>query len=101
MSETEAEFVERIARNVIIAGSDLSHLFALARRGAHLCDTARSLGWRDDGVEGAFEFITRRTREVALEDARFMPLTSPPAGETRNGRSEEHTSELQSHHDIV
>lgn len=39
------------------------------RTGAHLLQTARSLGWVDDG-EGALEFMLRRTREVAIEDCR-------------------------------
>jgi hypothetical protein len=38
------------------------------RAGAHLFKTARSLGWPDDGGEGAQEFLLRRTREVAIED---------------------------------
>lgn len=33
-SETEEQFVERVEANAIIAGADLSRLFALARRGA-------------------------------------------------------------------
>jgi hypothetical protein len=37
------------------------------RTGAHLLAAAKSLGWKDDG-EGAFEFVVRRSREVALED---------------------------------
>lgn len=37
------------------------------RVGKHLMDTARSLGWKDDG-EGAFEFITRITYEQAQSD---------------------------------
>lgn len=37
--------------------------------GAHVLATAKSLGWKDDG-EGALEFLMRRTREVALEDAK-------------------------------
>jgi hypothetical protein len=39
------------------------------RHGANLFKTAISLGWKDDG-EGPLEFLMRRTREVALEDAR-------------------------------
>jgi hypothetical protein len=38
------------------------------RTGDHLLQVAKSLGWPDDG-EGALEFVMRRTREVALEDA--------------------------------
>ena len=37
------------------------------RTGAHLLQTAKSLGWKDDG-EGALEFMLRRAREVAFED---------------------------------
>jgi len=37
------------------------------RTGAYLLQTAKSLGWPDDG-EGALEFMLRRTREVAFED---------------------------------
>jgi len=37
------------------------------RTGIHLLKTAKSLGWKDGG-EGAFEFVVRRSREVALED---------------------------------
>jgi hypothetical protein len=71
MPETDAEFVERMDDVWHMAtDADRKRMRALARRGAHLCDAARSLGWPDDGVEGAFEYITRRTREVALEDAR-------------------------------
>lgn len=36
--------------------------------GAHLVLTAIQLGWQNDG-EGAQEFVMRRCREVALEDA--------------------------------
>jgi hypothetical protein len=36
--------------------------------GAHLVHTALQLGWQDDG-EGAQEYVMRRCREVALEDA--------------------------------
>lgn len=38
------------------------------RNGKHLLDTAKSLGWDENGDEGAIEFIIRRTREVAIED---------------------------------
>lgn len=37
------------------------------RTGAHLLQTAKSMGWLDDG-EGALEFMLRRCREVAFED---------------------------------
>jgi hypothetical protein len=37
--------------------------------GHHLLRSAKSLGWPDDGGEGALEFILRRTREIALIDA--------------------------------
>jgi len=36
--------------------------------GTHLVETAIQLGWQNDG-EGAQEFVMRRCREVALEDA--------------------------------
>jgi hypothetical protein len=39
-----------------------------ARTGALVFRDAKSLGWKDDG-EGAYEFMLRRCREVALEDA--------------------------------
>jgi len=48
-----------------------------ARHGAHLFATAKSLGWLDDG-EGPLEFMIRRTREVAFEDA-GKPVTSFPS----------------------
>jgi hypothetical protein len=44
------------------------------RTGAHLIQTARSLGWQDDG-EGAQEFMLRRCREVAFEDCGRDPST--------------------------
>lgn len=37
------------------------------RTGAHLLQTAKAMGWKDDG-EGALEFMLRRAREVAFED---------------------------------
>lgn len=37
------------------------------RTGVHLLDTAKAMGWKDDG-EGALEFMLRRAREVAFED---------------------------------
>lgn len=40
--------------------------------GVHLMDTARSMGWKDDG-EGAYEFMMRRCREVAFEDCGRKP----------------------------
>jgi hypothetical protein len=37
------------------------------RTGAYVLQTAKALGWKDDG-EGALEFMLRRAREVAFED---------------------------------
>jgi len=84
--ESDWEFVERIGNTPVreIGVRDGARLFALARRGAHLCDTARSIGWPDDDGEGAFEFVVRCTREVALEDARrgaamqWRPISEAP-----------------------
>jgi hypothetical protein len=39
------------------------------RAGRHLFDTAKSLGWKDDG-EGAYEFIQRISYEQGLDDAK-------------------------------
>jgi hypothetical protein len=39
------------------------------RAGKHLHETAKSLGWKDDG-EGAYEYIQRISYEQGLEDAK-------------------------------
>lgn len=44
------------------------------RTGAHVLQMAKSLGWPDDG-EGALEFMLRRAREVAFEDAEIVRLS--------------------------
>ena len=98
MSETDEEFLSRLQPSwpgtndsVRLPMSDFNRLFALARRGAHLCGTARSLGWPDDGGEGAFEFVVRLTREVAFEDARrgaamqWRPIEEAPKEPVEEG----------------
>jgi hypothetical protein len=45
------------------------------RHGAHLLESARSMGWADDG-EGPFNFIVRRAREVAIEDCRARAIAA-------------------------
>ena len=42
-----------------------------ARHGENLFNLAISLGWVDGDDEGPINFVMRRTREVALEDARL------------------------------
>ncbi|WP_315768495.1 MULTISPECIES: hypothetical protein [unclassified Bradyrhizobium] len=64
------------------------------RTGAHVLETAKSLGWPDDG-EGALEFLLRRTREVAIEDCKGesepvcvacgQPWTGEACGQKDNG----------------
>lgn len=44
----------------------------LLRAGEYLHRRARELGWPDDG-EGAFNYIVRKTYELALEDAQRAP----------------------------
>jgi hypothetical protein len=39
------------------------------RTGAVMIDLATRYGWKREDSEGAFEFVMRRCREVALEDA--------------------------------
>lgn len=46
------------------------------RTGRHVLNTAKSLGWPDDG-EGALEFMLRRAREVAFEDCGKSTSPSP------------------------
>lgn len=46
------------------------------RTGAHVLQTAKAMGWLDDG-EGALEFLLRRAREVAFEDCGFQPNGAP------------------------
>lgn len=90
-SETDAEFLDSMEQwvigSLVFKREHRERLFTLARRGAHLCGIARSLGWPDDGGEGAFEFVVRLTREVALEDARrgaavqWRPIEEAPKDE--------------------
>lgn len=46
------------------------------RTGSHVLQTARVMGWKDDG-EGALEFLLRRAREVAFEDCAEKPPELP------------------------
>lgn len=46
------------------------------RTGVHVLQTAKSLGWKDDG-EGALEFLLRRAREIAFEDCAEKPAGKP------------------------
>lgn len=58
------------------------------RTGAYLLQTAKSLGWPDDG-EGALEFMLRKAREVAFEDCGKPgpsdPLTKTPSADHDDG----------------
>lgn len=55
-------------RDAIAALEPAAEATRISRNGEHLFQTAKTLGW-DDAGEGALEFVMRRTREVALEDA--------------------------------
>src|SRR5437773_12582767 len=72
--------------------------------------TPHTLAIQAPSAIGTYVLATAGTHQLPIEAARIMPYEGPtlhsvhlelmPAGKLQ-GRSEEHTSELQSHHDLV
>src|SRR5947207_4715807 len=69
---------------------------ALSRRGsADLASSLSSVKTRAAGCSGSTCWMVRRIVSTRLVGSRVVRITNDP------GRSEEHTSELQSHSDLV